>query len=41
VSVPVVPLPPGLEALVAPLQALFVDAQGAQHVSGPRAVLVL
>ena len=40
VSLPVVALPPGIDGVVAPLQALFVDATGGHHVSGPRAVLV-
>lgn len=33
-------LPAGLEAVVVPLQAFFVDAQGGRHASGPRVLVV-
>lgn len=33
-------LPAGLEAVVVPLQACFVEAQGGRHASGPRVLVV-
>jgi hypothetical protein len=33
-------LPAGLETLVVPLQALFVDAAGGRHASNPRALVI-
>jgi hypothetical protein len=41
VSVVLPALPAGLQALVVPLQAVFVDGQGGRHASNPRALVIL